>query len=129
MAVPSGQLALEASDLVKTYRASGRGNEPVRALNGLNLAVAHGTVFVLLGPNGAGKSTTVKIFTTLSRADSGTARVMGIDVQKDPHAVRLAIGYVSQKSGSDPDATGRENLLLHGRVYGFSRLGPPRPGP
>jgi ABC-2 type transport system ATP-binding protein len=112
---------LEASDLVKTYGPSGRGKEPVRALDGLNLAVPHGTVFGLLGPNGAGKSTTVKILTTLSRADSGTARVMGLDVVKDATAVRLAIGYVSQKSGSDIDATGRENLVLHGRIYGLSR--------
>jgi len=121
MAVPSGRLALEATDLVKTYGPGGRGKEPVRALNGLNLAVPHGTVFGLLGPNGAGKSTTVKILTTLARADSGSARVMGLDVVKSAHTVRLAIGYVSQKSGSDIDATGRENLVLHGRIYGLSR--------
>ena len=121
MVVPSGRLALEANDLVKTYGPSGRGKEPVRALNGLNFAVPHGTVFGLLGPNGAGKSTAVKILTTLSRADSGSARVMGLDVLKSQHAVRLAIGYVSQRSGSDVDATGRENLVLQGRIYGLSR--------
>jgi len=109
--------ALEVVDLVKTY---GRKKE-VRALDGVSFTVPPGIVFGLLGPNGAGKSTTVKILTTLSRADTGTARVMGLDVAKDQQRVRLAIGYVSQKSGTDPEATGRENLMLAGRIYGLSR--------
>jgi len=116
-----GTSALEVVDLVKTYRSGGRKKAAVRALDGVSFSVPAGAVFGLLGPNGAGKSTTVKILTTLSRADSGTARVVGLDVVRDQQRVRLAIGYVSQKSGADTEATGRENLVLSGRIYGLSR--------
>jgi ABC-2 type transport system ATP-binding protein len=109
-------VALRAADLVKTYP----GKPPVRALDGLSVQVAAGTVFGLLGPNGAGKSTTVKILTTLSRADSGTAEVAGLDVARRAEQVRHRIGLVSQKSSSDPMATGRENLVLAGRLHGMS---------
>ncbi|TCC56993.1 ATP-binding cassette domain-containing protein [Kribbella pittospori] len=111
--------ALEAVDLVKTYPA-GRKKPPLRALDGLTFSVPEGVVLGLLGPNGAGKSTTVKILTTLSRADSGTARVAGYDVVREQDQVRHAIGYVPQKSSSDPMATGVENLVLSGRIYGLS---------
>ncbi|HEX7746020.1 MAG TPA: ATP-binding cassette domain-containing protein [Micromonosporaceae bacterium] len=112
----STTVALRAVDLVKTYP----GKPPVRALDGLSVEVASGTVFGLLGPNGAGKSTTVKIFTTLSRPDSGTAEVAELDVARRAEQVRRAIGLVSQKSSSDPMATGRENLVLAGRLHGMS---------
>ncbi|WP_112242077.1 ATP-binding cassette domain-containing protein [Kribbella monticola] len=115
-----GDLAIEVTDLVKTYPAA-RKKPPVRALDGLTFDVPAGVVLGLLGPNGAGKSTAVKILTTLSRADSGTARVAGLDVVNDQQAVRLAIGYVPQKSSSDPMATGTENLVLSGRIYGLSK--------
>ncbi len=105
--------AIEARGLVKTYRGD------VRALGGVSLAAEAGTVFGLLGPNGAGKSTAVKILTTLSRPDAGEARVAGFDVLRHPGKVRLAIGCVAQKSGLDLQATGRENLILQGRVYGM----------
>jgi ABC-2 type transport system ATP-binding protein len=105
--------AIAARGLVKTYRGD------VRALDGVSLSAAPGTVFGLLGPNGAGKSTTVKILTTLSRPSAGEAFVAGLDVVRQPAKVRLAIGAVAQKSGLDPQATGRENLLLQGRVYGM----------
>ncbi len=105
--------AIEARNLVKTYRGG------VRALDGLSFRVAAGTIFGLLGPNGAGKSTTVKILTTLSRPDSGEARVAGLDVLRNPERVRHAIGCIGQKSGVDSEATGRENLTLQGRVYGL----------
>jgi ABC-2 type transport system ATP-binding protein len=82
--------------------------------------VEPGTVFGLLGPNGAGKSTTVRILSTLSRPDSGAAEVAGIDVLADPVAVRRAIGVVGQKHGFDPEATGRENLVLQGEFYGIT---------
>jgi len=111
---PAPDLAIEASDLVKTYKGG------VRALDGLSFTVAAGTVFGLLGPNGAGKSTAVKILTTLSRQDAGTAQVMGIDVTRHPDRVRRTIGCVAQKSGVDIDATGRENLTLQGQVYGMA---------
>src|SRR5262249_46603965 len=86
--------AIEASNLEKTYKGG------VRALDGLGFEVEAGTIFGLLGPNGAGKSTTVKILTTLSRADSGEARVAGLDVVRDAERVRRSIGVVGQKHGS-----------------------------
>jgi ABC-2 type transport system ATP-binding protein len=104
--------AIQADDLVKTYG-------DVRALDGLSLAVPPGTIFGLVGPNGAGKSTTVRVLTTLSRADSGSARVAGHDVLADPGAVRRAIGCVGQRSGVDVEATGVENLLLQGQIHGL----------
>jgi ABC-2 type transport system ATP-binding protein len=105
--------AIEARDLTKTY------GKDVRALDGLGFSVEAGTVFGLLGPNGAGKSTTVKILTTLSLPDSGSARVAGIDVLAEPDRVRRTIGLVGQRSGVDLEATGRENLTLQGQVYGL----------
>jgi ABC-2 type transport system ATP-binding protein len=76
-------------------------------------------VFGLLGPNGAGKSTTVRILTTLSHPDSGTASVGGFSVRNQPAKVRKAIGVVAQKSGADIQATARENLRLQGQVHGM----------
>jgi ABC-2 type transport system ATP-binding protein len=115
---PQLDLALDARDLVKTYPV-GRGKDPVRALDGLSMQVAAGSVFGLLGPNGAGKSTTVKILSTLSRPDSGRASVAGIDVTLAPDRVRRAIGLVSQRPSSDPMATGRENVVLAARIQGL----------
>jgi ABC-2 type transport system ATP-binding protein len=114
------ETAISAVDLVKTY-PGGRGAPPVKALDGLSVEIAAGSVFALLGPNGAGKSTTVKILATLSRPDEGTATVAGIDVAGHPDRVRNAIGLVSQRSSSDPMATGRENLELAGRIQGMTR--------
>jgi ABC-2 type transport system ATP-binding protein len=105
--------AIEAAGLVKTYPGD------VQALDGLDLAVPAGTIFALLGPNGAGKSTTVRILTTLSRADAGTARVAGHDVVGDAAAVRRVIGCVGQRSGGDREATGRENVRLQGQLHGL----------
>ena len=112
--------AIVTDALVKTYRGS-RKAPRVRALDGLTVEVPAGTVFALLGPNGAGKSTTVKILTTLSRPDAGSAEVAGHDVLRRPDAVRHEIGLVSQKPSSDPMATGRENVELAARVQGLSR--------
>jgi ABC-2 type transport system ATP-binding protein len=108
--------AIETKGLVKTYP------KDVRALDGIDLNVEAGTIFGLLGPNGAGKSTTVKILTTLARADAGTAFVAGHDVARAADRVRRVIGVVGQKPGVDPDATGRENIVLQGDLYGL----PPR---
>jgi ABC-2 type transport system ATP-binding protein len=105
--------AIEASNLRKTYKNG------VPALDGLSFEVEAGTIFGLLGPNGAGKSTTVKILTTLSRADSGEARVAGLDVVRDAERVRRSIGVVGQKPGLDPEATGRENLEMQAEIYGI----------
>jgi ABC-2 type transport system ATP-binding protein len=91
------------------------------AIQDLNFEVGKGEIMGFLGPNGAGKSTTVKILATLSRADTGTAEVAGYAVDREPDAVRRAIGLVSQKASSDPMATGRENLVLAGRIQGMTR--------
>jgi ABC-2 type transport system ATP-binding protein len=110
--------AIEAQGLVKTYPAPGKTR--VRALDGLTLSVPGGTVFALVGPNGAGKTTTVKILTTLAAADEGKATVHGIDVAAAPARARQVIGVVGQRSGADPMATGRENLVLQGHLYGMA---------
>ncbi|MGK5550673.1 ATP-binding cassette domain-containing protein [Actinomadura kijaniata] len=105
--------AMAARDLVKTYPGG------VRALDGLTIEVRTTEIFALLGPNGAGKSTTIKILTTLTRPDSGTAEVAGHDVLAHPDRVRRAIGVVAQNSGADPLASGHANLLLQGRLHGM----------
>ena len=91
----------------------------VQALDGVTFAVREGEIFGLLGPNGAGKSTTVRVLVTLTDPDEGTATVAGHDAVREQGAVRRAIGYVPQESGIDGRATGRENLLLQGRVHGM----------
>jgi ABC-2 type transport system ATP-binding protein len=119
MAQPSPSFAIEANELVKTY-PGGRGKPRIQALDHLSFGAESGTIFGLLGPNGAGKSTSVKILSTLSRADSGSATIAGIDVTKNPDRVRKTIGFVAQKQVSDPMDTGRENLVLAGRLQGMS---------
>jgi ABC-2 type transport system ATP-binding protein len=111
--------AIDARGLSKAY-PGGRGKPRIHALHDLSFSAESGTIFGLLGPNGAGKSTTVKILSTLTRADSGTATVAGIDVAKHADRVRRAIGFVAQKQVSDPMDTGRENLMLAGRLQGMS---------
>jgi ABC-2 type transport system ATP-binding protein len=91
----------------------------VQALDGVSFAVREGEVFGLLGPNGAGKSTTVRSLVTLTTPDSGSASVAGHDVLREQNAVRRLIGYVPQDSGIDELGTGRENLMLQGRVQGM----------
>jgi ABC-2 type transport system ATP-binding protein len=116
--VPNMKLAVEAERLAKQYR--GRGGT-VDAVRGVDLQVGAGEVFGFLGPNGAGKSTTVRMLTTLMSITSGTARVAGIDVTADPDAVRRRIGVALQEAGLDPRQTGRELLVLQGRLFGSSR--------
>ncbi|WP_349305943.1 ATP-binding cassette domain-containing protein [Pseudofrankia sp. DC12] len=111
--------AIDAKDLVKTYRGRRRADPPVQAVRGITLRVRAGTIFGLLGPNGAGKSTTVRMLATLTRPDAGSATVAGHDLLRAPWEVRRLIGIVPQRSGADPDATGSENLLLQGRLYGL----------
>ena len=112
--------AIEVDGLTKTYKHH---KGAVRALDGISFKVASGTVFGLLGPNGAGKSTVVRILTTLSRPDAGLAMVAGVDVVAQPDRVRRRIGAVSQAISVDPEATGRENLALQGRLYGLAGAG------
>jgi ABC-2 type transport system ATP-binding protein len=108
--------AITVHDLRKRYK-------DVQALDGVTFDVHAGEVFGLLGPNGAGKSTTVRVLTTLTKPDSGHALVAGQDVVRQPNRARRAIGYVPQDSGVDRDATGRENLMLQGRIYGLRGSG------
>jgi ABC-2 type transport system ATP-binding protein len=105
--------AIVVQDLRKRYG-------DVQALDGVSFAVQEGEVFGLLGPNGAGKSTTVRSLVTLTTPDSGSASVAGHDVLREQNAVRRVIGYVPQDSGVDELGTGRENLMLQGRVQGMS---------
>ncbi len=104
---------IAATDLTKTYPGG------VRALRGVSFEVSPGTLFGLLGPNGAGKSTTVKVLTTLARADSGSATVAGHDVRREAASVRRSIGVVGQRLSSVPMLTARENVALQGRMYGL----------
>ncbi|MCW6006384.1 ATP-binding cassette domain-containing protein [Micromonospora sp. CPCC 205371] len=105
--------AIEAEGLVKRYGS-------VVALDGLDLAVPEGSVMGLLGPNGAGKTTAVRVFTTLLRADSGRARVAGLDVVADASKLREIIGLSGQYAAVDEYLTGFENLDMVGRLYGLS---------
>ncbi|BEP12306.1 ATP-binding cassette domain-containing protein [Acidothermaceae bacterium B102] len=111
-------LAIEAVALVKQY---GGRSGVVDAVRGVDLSVKAGEVFGFLGPNGAGKSTTVKMLTTLLSITSGTARVAGIDVAAKPDAARRRMGVALQEAGLDVRQTGRELLVLQGRLFDFSR--------
>jgi len=105
---------IEAHSLVKRYRK-------VRALDGLDLVADEGRVVALLGPNGAGKTTFVRMLATLTRPDSGTLRVGGIDAIAEPERVRRLIGLAGQYAAVEPTMTGRENLEMVARLFGLSR--------
>jgi ABC-2 type transport system ATP-binding protein len=107
-------LAIEASGLEKSFGET-------RAVCGVDLAVRRGSVYGLLGPNGAGKTTTIRMLATLLPPDGGEARVLGHDVVSDADAVRRAVTLTGQLASVDEDLTGRENLVLIGRLFGFTR--------
>jgi ABC-2 type transport system ATP-binding protein len=106
---------IQVEALVKVFKGQ------VRALDGLTLAVAPGSVYGLLGPNGAGKTTLIRVLTTLLQPDEGTARVAGVDVRHNPAEVRAQIGLAGQSAAVDDHLTGRENVEMVGRLYGLSR--------
>jgi ABC-2 type transport system ATP-binding protein len=108
-------VAVQAQGLVKTYSSR---SGTVEAVRGVDLRVEAGEVFGFLGPNGAGKSTTVKMLTTLLSLTAGEAQVAGVDVAGDPDEVRRRIGVALQEVGLDPRQTGRELLILQGRLFG-----------
>jgi ABC-2 type transport system ATP-binding protein len=109
--------AVEAHALVKTYE--GR-DGTVEAVRGVDLAIEAGEIFGFLGPNGAGKSTCVRMLTTLLTITSGTASVSGVDVSANPDEARRRIGVALQEAGLDPRQTGRELLVLQGRLFGMT---------
>ncbi len=105
---------IEATGLELSYGST-------RALAGVDLSAPAGTVLGVLGPNGAGKTTAVRVLATLLRADSGTARICGHDVAAEPDRVRELIGLTGQYASVDEDLTGRQNLVMIGRLLGLSR--------
>jgi ABC-2 type transport system ATP-binding protein len=106
--------AIETAGLVKLFKDT-------RAVDGIDLQVAAGGVHGFLGPNGAGKTTTIRMLATLLRPDAGSARVLGRDVVRDADEVRSRVALTGQFASVDEDLTGRENLVLVSRLYGFSR--------
>ena len=110
----SQTLAIEAEGLVKSFGET-------RAVDGLDLTVRRGAVYGVLGPNGAGKTTTIRILATLLRPDAGAARVLGHDVVTEGDEVRGLVSLTGQLASVDEDLTGRENLILLGRLLGFPR--------
>src|SRR6478752_5534840 len=109
-----GTPAIEAQGLVKTFG-------DVRAVDGVDLNVAGGSVYGVLGPNGAGKTTTIRMLATLLRPDGGSARVLGHDIVAEAEQVRRAVSLTGQLASVDEDLTGRENLILLGRLLGLRR--------
>jgi ABC-2 type transport system ATP-binding protein len=93
----------------------------VRAVDGVDLAVRSGSVYGVLGPNGAGKTTTIRMLATLLRPDAGSARVLGHDIVHEADAVRGLVSLTGQLASVDEDLTGRENLILLGRLLGLKR--------
>ena len=108
--MPNSKYVIEAKDIVKSYGKT-------EVLKGIDLKVERGTMLALLGPNGAGKTTTVRILSTLLTFDGGTATVEGFDVIKDADKVRSVIGLTGQSAAVDELLTGRENLIMMGRLY------------
>ena len=107
-------LAIEANGLVKTFGDT-------RAVDGADLAVRSGSVYGVLGPNGAGKTTTIRMLATLLLPDAGSARVLGHDIVEEADTVRGLVSLTGQLASVDEDLTGRENLILLGRLLGLSR--------
>jgi ABC-2 type transport system ATP-binding protein len=117
---PSVAVRPEPEDAIVRVRDVVRTFGDVRALDGVTLAFEPGIVFGLLGPNGAGKTTLIRVLATLLAPDSGTVEVAGIDVVAHPTAARARIGLAGQFAALDEYLTGRENVVMVGRLYGLS---------
>jgi ABC-2 type transport system ATP-binding protein len=111
---------IETQDLRRTFKGHGK-VASVEAVAGVDLRVEAGQIFGFLGPNGAGKTTTLRILTTLLEPTSGSARVAGFDVAREQQQVREKIGYVAQSGGSFRSSTGRDELIIQGRLFGMSK--------
>jgi daunorubicin/doxorubicin transport system ATP-binding protein len=107
-------IAIEANGLAKSFGET-------KAVDGVDLAVRTGSVYGVLGPNGAGKTTTIRMLATLLRPDAGSARVLGHDIVSEADAVRGLVSLTGQLASVDEDLTGRENLILLGRLLGLKR--------
>src|SRR5487761_2771324 len=100
--------------LVKRYRGAQQ-----NAVDGISFSVEAGSFFALLGPNGAGKSTTIAILTTILAPTTGSVRIAGVDVARNPAAVRKRVGIIFQNPSLDMNLTGEENIRLHAILYGL----------
>ena len=107
-------IVIKADNLHKSYGKN-------KVLDGIDFTVPRGTMLALLGPNGAGKTTTVRILSTLLKADSGTVTIEGFDVNKNAEEVRSKIGLTGQSASIDELLTGRENLIMMGRLYRLTK--------
>ena len=114
MTPPNASPTIEAIDLVKTFG-------DMTAVDRVSFQVPTGSVLGLLGPNGAGKTTTVRMMTTLTPPTSGTGRIAGHDIIKEPAAVRRSMGLTAQSATVDELLTGRENLRLIADLYGIDK--------
>src|SRR5688500_11428241 len=114
LSAPQSMIAIEATGLVKSFGDT-------RAVDGVDLAVRRGAVYGVLGPNGAGKTTTIRMLATLLRPDAGSARVLEHDIVAEADAVRGLVSLTGQLASVDEDLTGRENLILLGRLLGLKR--------
>src|SRR5215203_2794453 len=114
MTTAGAPLAIEATGLEKAFGET-------RAVAGVDLTVPEGAIYGVLGPNGAGKTTVIRMLATLIPPDAGTARVLGHDIRKEGDAVRSQVSLTGQLASVDEELTGRENLILLGRLLGLSR--------
>ena len=112
--MPKKEYVIEVKDLTKSYGAN-------KVLKGIDLKVERGTMLALLGPNGAGKTTTVRILSTLLKYDGGSVWVEGYNAATDADKVRSVIGLTGQSAAVDELLTGRENLVMMGRLYRLTR--------
>jgi len=110
---PQSNSAIEVINLVKSYDGK------IKAVSNLSFSIEKGSIYALLGPNGAGKSTTLGVLTTLTKASSGTVKVLGLDVDKNSLGVRKAIGITFQELILDGELTGYQVLDFHGKLYGM----------
>jgi ABC-2 type transport system ATP-binding protein len=111
----------QAQDPVVEIAALTRKFGELTAVDAVTLTIDRGEIFGLIGPNGAGKSTLIRMLTTLLPPTSGTARIAGYDIVRQPAEVRRQIGYVPQLLSADGSLTGYENMLLSARLYGVPR--------
>src|SRR5947207_2305315 len=115
------ETVIQVQNLRKTYRPKARKGLEVKALDGVSFEVARGEFFGLLGPNGAGKTTTIGVLTTRVLPTEGSARIDGIEVARDPVAVKRRIGVVPQVNNLDRSLTAREILLFHAEYFSVGK--------